>query len=468
MIRKAVFTLCLLGLGAAAVLWLRPRPQPPCVILMSIDTLRADHLGCYGYARATSPHIDAFAGEAVQFMQACSQAPSTAASHMSLFTGLLPPVHRVTNTHARDHTTDLRPLSPSIPTLAETLKARGFLTAGFHGGGYVSPEFGFGRGFDLFDHRQVRWDRLWHDHRQLEPIRAWLARSRREKKPLFLFLHHYLCHDPYVKAPRPLVERFLPGPSPLPRWRRDLPPRLRVDETTHERFWRSFDGNDESHRRHVISLYDAGVAHADFVFQRVRLLLEEEKAYDRALVILLADHGEEFWEHGDILHWRLFRESLHVPLLVRFPDAAMAGRKIAAPVRMFDIMPTLLEHLGVPRPAGLQAASLMPLLRGDAPAPAPLASFSNGFAFARILDRGFVYSNQPSGGTEEWLFAAAADPLETRNLAGSAHPQLGRLRQAAAALLKQQEKLGAAYRGGSAVAGMDRELRRQLEALGYL
>ena len=461
-------------LGAALLLILNPpvaqRPERPCIVLMSIDTLRADHLGCYGYPLATSPQIDAFSRESVQFMQAYSQAPSTAASHMSLFTGMLPPVHGVTNTHTIDNHTDLRPLSPAIPTLPEILKIGGYLTAGFHGGGYVAPEFGFGRGFDLYVHRAIQWNRLWHNDKTLSHLRSWLARSRRESKPLFLFLHHYLCHDPYLKAPRPLVDRFLPQLSAaLPRSRQDLPPRIHPDESTPARFWRGVDKDNESHRRHIVAMYDAGVAYSDFVFGRVRRILEELKMYDRSLVILLSDHGEEFWEHGDILHWRLFRETLHVPLLVKFPGAAMAGKKVDVPVRMFDIMPTLLEYLGIPQPAKVQAASLMPRLREEAFTPPPPASFSNGFDSVRILDGKFAYSNQPSSGETEWLFDGAADPLEKRNLARAGHPLLARLRRLAAALLMEQKKLAAAYKGRDGQsAGLDSDLRKQLENLGYL
>ena len=461
-------------LGVALLLILNPpvaqRPEKPCIVLMSIDTLRADHLGCYGYPVATSPQIDAFCRESVQFMRACSQAPSTAASHMSLFTGMLPPVHGVTNTHTIDNHTNLRPLSPVIPTLPEILKQGGYLTAGFHGGGYVAPEFGFGRGFDLYVNEAIQWNRLWRNGKTLSHLRSWLARSRREGKPLFLFLHHYLCHDPYLRAPRPLIDRFLKQLSAtLPRSRQALPPRIHLNESTPARFWRGVDKDNESHRRQIVAMYDAGVAYSDFVFGRVRRILEEEKMYDRSLVILLSDHGEEFWEHGDILHWRLFRETLHVPLLVKFPQAAMAGKKVNVPVRMFDIMPTLLEYLGIPQPAKMQAASLMPLLREEAFTPKPPVSFSNGFDSVRILDGKLAYSNQPSGGEREWLFDHVADPLEKRNLAHAGHPLLARLRSQAASLLMKQKKLAAAYKARDGQpAGLDNDLRKQLESLGYL
>jgi arylsulfatase A-like enzyme len=443
--------------------------ERPCIILISIDTLRADHLGCYGYPRPTSPNIDAFAGEGVQFLEACSQAPSTAASHMSLFTGMLPPVHRVTNTVAPDMS-DLKRLSPAIATLAEMLKAHGYLTAGFHGGGNVSPAFGFGRGFDRYDDRAVRWDRLWHDERSLRPIRTWLERSRRERKPLFLFLHHYVCHDPYLRAPRPLVKRFLRRPVPgLPRAWSDLAPRARPGDSLRERFWRDVDGRRESHRRHIVSLYDAGVAYADFIFGLVRRALEEETLYDPSLVVLLSDHGEEFWEHGDILHWRLFRETLHVPLLIKFPGGRRGGTKIASPVRMFDVMPTLLECAGIPVPARVQAASLLPLVRGGSRPAARVVSFSDRFDFVRFLDGDLAYSDQPSRGVGEWLFDIAADPREGRNIAGRDRPRLERLRRLAAAIVKAQKRRAAALaHGGPAAAPAGDDLRRELESLGYL
>ena len=441
----------------------------PCIVLMSVDTLRADHLGCYGYPLATSPRIDAFAGECVQFMQAFSQAPSTAASHMSLFTGLMPPVHRITNTVAGDMS-DLQRLSPAIATLAEILKANGYLTAGFHGGSNVSGAFGFDRGFDLYSDKAIHWGRIYHASKPLRSIRAWLQKSRRERKPLFLFLHHYICHDPYLNAPQPIHDRFAKNPPPgLPSTWADLDMKANPGKSPRELFWKNVDGKNEEHRRQIVSLYDACINYSDFIVGSIRKILKEEGQYDRSLVILLSDHGEEFWDHGDILHWRLFREALHVPLLVKFPGAAHAGMRIVTPVRMFDVMPTVLEFLGIRSARPLQATSLLPLVRGEPWSAPRVVSFSDQFDYVRILDGDSAYSSQPSHGTGEWLFDLRRDPLERQNLAEGRPPLLTHLRALGAAICRRQEALR--RRVGSdrgPRVPVDDNLKKQLDSLGYL
>jgi arylsulfatase A-like enzyme len=445
------------------------RPEKPCIVLISIDTLRADHLGCYGYPLATSPQIDAFRRESVQFMRAYSQAPSTAASHMSLFTGLLPPVHRITNTVTKDRS-DLRRLHPGVTTLAEILKANGYLTAAFHGGGNVAGAFGFDRGFDLYPGKAFKWNRVFFNPRLFRPMRSWMQKSLREKKPLFLFLHHYICHDPYLHAPPAIMDRFVKDPQPgLPLAPPDLKRPTHPNESPSSLFWKKIDGTNADHRRHVMSLYDAGVNFSDFVFGNVQKILKEEGLYDKALIILLSDHGEEFWEHGDTKHWRLFRESLHVPLIIRFPGAAAAGSRLSMPVRQFDVMPTILEYLGIQPLHSLQAASLLPLISGKSQHAPRLASFSDQFDHVRFLDSGLSYSNQPSQGIGEWLFDLRLDPCERRNLAASKPSLLPRLRALAAAILQKQKMLRRQRGlGDELLLPMGENLREELESLGYL
>ena len=165
-VRRVAIFLALAAVPVAVMLLLRfsfshsPRPN---IILISIDTLRADRLGCYGGPQGISPNIDAFCRESVQFLRATSQAPSTTGSHMSLFTGLLPPVHRVTNWVLREDLArrfDLSRLQAGIPTLAQYLKENGYRTIGLHGGGHVSAFFGFDRGFDLYSDAIIDWERF--------------------------------------------------------------------------------------------------------------------------------------------------------------------------------------------------------------------------------------------------------------------------------------------------------------------
>ncbi len=300
-------------------------------ILISIDTLRADHLGCYGYARPTSPFLDSLARRATLFEEAYSQFPSTLVSHMSIFTGLYPREHGVLPPNAV--------LSPAIETLPETFHRHGFVTAGFTEGGYVSGRYGFRRGFDTF----VARDR--HGNRQVESTfrrGAEFLRGLRPSDRFFLFLHTYAVHTPY-DAPPEYQSIFWPGDQPdvaFPPTGRELarqtmsagrPPPVVVD-------W-------------LRALYDAGIRQTDDVLRGFFAELDRLGLAGDVTVILTSDHGEEFLEHGNFNHTQLYRESLHVPLLVVHPDLRTAVRH-AGVVQLIDIAPSLCElaHVAARQP----------------------------------------------------------------------------------------------------------------------
>ncbi len=438
----------------------------PDIVLMSIDTLRADHLGCYGYGRDTSPNLDRFADEAVLFEHALSQAPVTAPSHMSLFTGLTPAVHRVYNHSDKYPNTAL---APQIPTLAELLRAHGYLAFGIHGGGNVGPELGFGRGFESYSGKFP-----WYDLRSakdpMRPLRASIERAAQEDKPLFLFLHHYVVHDPYVHGPEAERLRYLEHPvEGLPLRERDLTGDAAF-ANRRDRFWSNVDPGDPRHVEHIVALYDGGIRYADWVFGRIEALLREQGIWDDALVIVLSDHGEEFWEHGGTLHRRLFVETLHVPLIVKFPRARYAATRIARPVRLFDVMPTLLGAAGIAPPDGLQATSLSPLLAGTSGYDPLIPSHADHKPdVLRLQHGGFAYSNQASNGTREWLFDLRTDPAERTNLAAKRRDRLEAMRATVEMLHEADLVLMSrldSHQGEVTVP--DAEGIEQLRALGYV
>jgi arylsulfatase A-like enzyme len=481
MLRRGVRRAAAVLLVAAALLLaarlLRIVPaarKRPLIVLFSVDTLRADRLGCYGGPPGISPRIDAFAGDSVQFMNAISQAPSTTSSHMSLFTGLLPAVHRVSNwvllEQARRKFAIDGSLAPGIPTLAQHLRNGGYRTVGWHNGGHVAAAFGFDRGFDEYSPCGIAWGKLAGGPAALAPVRSLLRASRRQRAPLFLFLHHYLCHDPYLHAPRDIRERFLPRPEPgLPAAADDFPAGIDYMKRR-DAFWERIDGGNPRHRRHVRGLYDGGVHYADRIFGALVDILRQEGAYDEALIVLLSDHGEEFWEHGGTTHRHLFVETLHVPLLVKFPGGRDAGRRVAEAVGQFDVMPTLLEYLGIePRPAP-QASSLLRLARGGKPDRRRVISFSDNLRNLRFSEGMLAYANEKVADRfGERLYNLFADPGETRNLIGRVPGGPARWRAQAAAILRQQTALRSrlAPAPGKAAA-LSPELERQLKALGYL
>ncbi|HUT76277.1 MAG TPA: sulfatase, partial [Polyangia bacterium] len=426
-----------------------PRPELPNVVLISIDTLRADRLGAWGYSRGTTPELDAFAREAVRFPNAIAQAPTTTPAHMSIFTGLLPAVHRMSNIHEDGP----QSLDPSVTTFTELLRQAGYYTAGFHGGGNVDGSLGFERGFDFYsqDYISYNWMGAYHDPADLDAIRAWLRIARDRGKPLFLFLHHYVCHSPYVSAPDAFRDRFLDGRAVegLSRGTGDDQKRrmiemldrrtggqakrllhFRLFSETHDRFWKGVDLSRPDHRGHIEALYDAQVAYSDWLFGRVRKLLAEEGAYDDSLIVVLSDHGEEFGEHGGREHRQLFVETLHVPLLIRFPDGTgPRGSTVDRMVRTMDVMPTVFDTLKMPMEIPHQGVSFLPLVRGQGSYAPPLVSYADrDFNRLRLVRDGLIFTNQHTGSIEEWLFNAEKDPAEQKNLAGERPTDLAQMR----------------------------------------
>jgi len=471
-----------------------PRDAGPDIILISIDTLRADHLGCYGYPKPTSPAIDAFSRECVLFKNALSQSHYTSPAHMSIFTALSPFVHRVDNIEP-DQTT-LTPLAPEIPSLVEVLASRGYATIGMHGGANLDPQFGFGRGFDSYTADFYAWEKKQdaeprHLKTILSGIRKRIRTSRRQGAPLFLFLHHYLCHDPYLEGPEDIRGRFVESvPEDLPTLAEDVS-RASDPADDESYFWNRVTLADPEERRYAIALYDGGVLYSDFVFREFLDCLKDEGIYENAVVILLSDHGEEFYEHQGYTHENLFIENLHVPLMIKFPGGRGRGRVVDDPVRTIDTLPSVLDFCGIPVAHRIQGISFLPLLTGQGAYRPKLVSF----AFARpphhqdsvrIHDGAYVYTNFRWRGIPDWLFDAADDPREEENLAKGMPGAVEKLRKQAKKIEQENDafrRLFAALPGtrkspsGKAPSGppsalnpprIDPELWEQMKALGYV
>ncbi len=337
-------------------------PKRPNIILFSIDTLRADFLSRYGYRKKTSPSIDEFANDSVLFAKAFSQAPITTPAHMSIFTSLSSPVHRVNNISPEgiNHI-----LGENITTLPQVLKKAGYLNVGFHGGGQVAGELGFSRGFDEYLPLFGNWENLGARPDQLDMVTGRIKKRLRDCRekglPLFLFLHHYLCHDPYLKGPSEIRTHFLEKGViglPLPA----DPANGHWKNISSESFWQGINLDDPAHLQYIVSLYEGGVFYSDYVFKKLVEILKEEDIYDDSMIILLSDHGEEFNEHGGKLHGFLWIEHVQVPLIVKFPGGKFAGMVIEESVRTMDVMPTVLEWLNIPLERPVQGISFLPLL----------------------------------------------------------------------------------------------------------
>jgi arylsulfatase A-like enzyme len=315
------------------------RPAPPQrVVLVSVDTLRADHLGGYGYGRPTSPGIDALAREGILFEDVSAPSPWTLPSHASLLTGLYPSRHGL---KAHD-----RYLPSTVPTLAALLGRAGFVTAGVVNSYNLGPRFGLDRGFQEFLYVEEAADQVEPSTRITDQAMAWL-RQHRDRR-LFLFVHYYDVHSDY-RSLRRYEEQFV------------SPYRGPADGTTAQLMaYREgrvrLEGKDAAH---LVDLYDAGIRQMDDELQRLVSFLRDEKLLDGTLFVLTSDHGEEFLERGGVLHGRTqFQEVMRVPLLMRGPGLA-AGRRDPAPASLLDVMPTVLGLLQIDAPASLDGEDLL-------------------------------------------------------------------------------------------------------------
>jgi arylsulfatase A-like enzyme len=434
-------------------------PARPNVILISIDTLRADRLGTYGCPRPTSPAIDALARESVVFERAYSHSPKTASSHMSIFTGLYPSAHGVLNWEEGGQA-----LSPEIPTLATLLSDAGYRSAATTAGGNVGRALGFQRGFDSYTQ---------HDRGQslaVAPLAlADLAsRSRASGRPFLMFLHTYDVHDPYM--PSAAVAKLFVDPAYKGRIV-STPEAVEAAAGSsdwvalHQAYWSRVSRRNPADVQRIKDLYDAGIREMDDALAAFFARFRELGLGDDTLLVLVSDHGEEFLEHGGISHNSVYQEVMHVPLIIRLPGAARGGTRVATRVRLIDVMPTLLQLVGLQAPPGIQGETLVPLLFGTGPA----------------RDR-YVFSEWPRYGAralqaESWkyvqrrtgdeLYDLTLDPGETTNVATSHASVVYQARTRTERLQTLSRQSLARVVGGGA-AELDAATRRELEALGYL
>jgi arylsulfatase A-like enzyme/Tfp pilus assembly protein PilF len=399
------------GCGHRAETW----PGAP-IVLISIDTLRSDHLPAYGYKGVETPAIDALRRDAVLFERAYSHYPLTLPSHTSLLSGLLPTHHQVRDNAG--YTFD----AAHHPYLPQLLKKAGYETGAAVSAFILRRATGLNAGFDLYDDEiAAAADPAAPDVAErpgaVTARRAldWL--KGRSGKPFFLFLHLYEPHSPYT-PPEPFASRY-----------RSVP-------------------------------YDGEIATADSIVGTVVAALKEQGIYDRAAIVLLSDHGEGLGDHGEEQHgFFLYRETLQVPLLLKLPGGARAGTAVAAPAQLVDVVPTLLALVGVERPAGLDGQSLLSLPGPEAP---PRRIYSETFfprlhygwsELASLLEGRFHYIHGPA----PELFDVAADPGERRNVLAGERRAYASLRQA---LDGYDRKL-------AAPSQVDAETVRKLAALGY-
>ncbi|MGH9532909.1 MAG: sulfatase-like hydrolase/transferase [Terriglobales bacterium] len=395
--------------------------RPPDVFLITLDTLRADRVGCYGYAKSQTPALDRLARDGVRFARAFTPSPITNTSHTSILTGLNPSMHGVTDFGV--------PLAPSHITLAQVLKQRGYATAAFIGAVILDSNSlapGLDRGFDFyFDFPEdvpktaPRWGRV--ERRGLDVVKEatrWLAAQ--PSGPRFVWVHLYDPHDPY-EAPTPFTNAQNP--------------------------------------------YDGEVAYTDHAVAQFLGFLDKNGLYKDALISAVGDHGEGLGEHGEDTHGIfLYDSTLRVPLLVKLPGGAQAGTVSEVTVRTTDILPTVLDVLGLPAIPGVDGRSLRAAAAGDAPAEnLALAEtdYPIRFGWAPLRAARFGSSKYIEAPKAEF-YDLAADSGETQNRYEPWNPEVQKLR----AILAEERKKAPANPAPS--GSVDPQTIEHLRQLGYL
>lgn len=305
-----------------------PQERTKNVILISLDTLRADHLGCYGYALDTSPGIDKLAEDSAVFLNTFATSPWTLPSHVSLLTGLNCINHQVYNFDEK--------MDPSIKTLADFLRSEGYFNYAITGGGYVSGTFGHNKGFDSY-HVRGQLNDSRSAERAVQGVLDFIERNT--DRNFFFFLHTYQIHSPYFSPP-PYNEMFLAEDA---EWKKLNLGELRLNHQ------HRFKPLSDKLRQNIIDLYDGEIRYTDEkLISPVMDKLKSLDLYDDTMIILTADHGEEFYEHNSWAHSHsVYNETIKVPMIVKFFNSEHAGRKIDKYARLVDAMPTILEALNI-------------------------------------------------------------------------------------------------------------------------
>jgi arylsulfatase A-like enzyme len=445
-------------LAAFLLPWRFHRDRPPDhVILIGIDTLRADHLSCYGYEIDTSPRLDEFAAGAVLFEKSMSQSPWTLPSFASIFTSLYHDQHRTGIHCIRDDRTPMLNttiLEDSFNTLPEVLKSHGYKTAAFTEGALMSPFFGFGQGFDLFKICSVPEDKtdelnprqiLFKDIKNIvdESI-DWIDKNREDK--FFVFLHSYETHRPYRdpmgvawKVRKKYVETGL------------LEKAKQNYESDQASFFSVYDR---------LILYDSEIMYTDYHIGRLFDALKEMGLYDESLIIFTSDHGEEFGEHGNFYHGKaLYRESVFVPLIVKLPHQRNGYREDGWTAEGIDILPTVLDLCEI-------EDHDFPLV-GKSLFSEPSEDVSRAHLFVEDKNLSAVVKDgrklifDYDAPEESVLFDLETDPLEKNDVLRVGGGESG-LRE----LIEPAEMPRVAE--GRCAGSMDEETRVKLRALGYI
>ncbi len=452
---------CFIGCG-------RRNSNPPDIVLITIDTLRADHVSCYGYDRKTTPFMDTLASEGTIFKRAYATSSWTLPSMASIFTGLYPRthgLHRVTFIHndtktiTTRGTTTHQVIPPHLTTLAEVLQQNGYRTFGVSCNPHLSEAVGFARGFDYYASYWFANGRIIN-----HSVAKW-EEELKESDRYFLWLHYFDPHDPY-KAREPWIHEYSPDEERYKKWSKE----------SYNMFGREKEvATQPGLLETLVDLYDSEINYTDSLIQAVLQELLPPDA--NRMIIITADHGEGFLEHGLVGHGNsLFEELIRVPLIIVWPNGNIAPSFVNQPVSSNDIFPTICEAAGLTVPSGLHGRSLYPFVHDEKETEMDGArniisevsrdDVEEGYQEAIIRGRWKYNVREKSGkkGAGRYLYDLESDPGERVNLIES-DPVTASDMTAALNLWLDAHPL---FEAPVAEQMMSREQIDQLQSLGYL
>jgi arylsulfatase A-like enzyme len=441
------------------------RRGPPNLVILALDTFRADHVGTLGSDWVRTPALDRFATEAIVFEDCASTSTWTLPAFASMFTGLLPSEHRTLG--------GTRSVLPdSMITLAERLRARGFATTAFVAVDYLNQPFGLERGFD-----DLRSYSDWLVNGRLRASEPELLRALKDPpdRPWFLLSHYFDAHDPY-EPPDEFDRMYYEGdPSQVPEdpaRRIDViySDRNRIGQDPRRRY-RWLEGIEDL--EYPVRQYAGGISYVDNHVGTALDSLRSTGLLDRSIVVVVADHGEHMTEHDVYFTHRLpYAECLQVPLMIRLPEAREGGRRISTPVSLVDVLPTLLELLGLESTDPMSGRSLTGLMQGEQMEPrllfAEYGADEEGWAKS-VWDAHWRYTEIfLDGALTTELFDRQTDPAEETNLASERPDLIAVYAAALDARFGTERRLVQDPDSDPGAVDLDPELIERLRALGYV
>lgn len=463
--KKFLFIACLLIVGIALGFWLirsiKKKPLFPRkfnIIAIGIDTCRKSHMSCYGYNYPTTPFLDELARDSIIFTHAFSQSPWTLPAFASFFTSTYPSVH---GARGKAESGKFFSIRQGVPSGVETIARLGIITKAFVNAPFLSSVFGFAKGFVDYDYAHGNNARIRRADRTIKQAMDWIEENRKNR--FFLFIHFFDPHLNYDPPRAPLKRlahqrRFnyrgpLQAPFSLLSEIREKKISLTPDDWTF-----------------IQLLYDAEIAFVDENCGRLFYFLQERKLYDKTLIVVFSDHGEEFLDHGGFEHGHTqYDELLNIPLIIKMPSNFKAGKTVSNQVNLIDIMPTLLDMLSADKPKSFEGKSFLGWITEDRaeenrPAFSEETSWGEELKCARADQFKFIAN---STFEKQELYDISADPQEKRNLYGVETEKAEKMKEMLLFWIKQNSAVVERMKK-ERHTDLDQKLIDNLRSLGYI